>query len=288
MRRLLLFILIIINIIILSSCNNENEEIASEKRETSVTPVEIVEVKQGDLTVEKSIYGTVAPIKQMPVMVQQPGEITTLKVENGDKVKKDDHLATIKTAMGSQSIYAPTDGEIAKLHVQENDIQSNEEPLLLIVDLEKLHVSFSVTPTIRELFVKDQSLSLHIDGDKFEGTVLPLDSMPNEQGQYSIIAEIENDAGEVLPGAVAQLILTDKKVKNTIIVPTAAVLSENEESYVFIVKDGSAKQVKVEIKETQSEETAVEADLEKGDQVIINGQFTLSDGSQVDVVKEGK
>src|SRR5690625_3447407 len=138
MRRWLYFLLIILNVIILSACNNAGEENNSDKNEQSVTPVETVEVKQGDLTVDKSIYGTVAPAKQTPVMVQQPGEITTLKVENGDKVKKDDHLATIKTAMGSQSIYAPTDGEIAKLDVQENDIQSNEEPLLLIVDLEQL------------------------------------------------------------------------------------------------------------------------------------------------------
>src|SRR5690625_1574783 len=99
MRRWLYFLLIILNVIILSACNNAGEENNSDKNEQSVTPVETVEVKQGDLTVDKSIYGTVAPAKQTPVMVQQPGEITTLKVENGDKVKKDDHLATIKTAM---------------------------------------------------------------------------------------------------------------------------------------------------------------------------------------------
>jgi len=287
MRRWLYFLLIILNVIILSACNNAGEENNSDKNEQSVTPVETVEVKQGDLTVDKSIYGTVAPAKQTPVMVQQPGEITTLKVENGDKVKKDDHLATIKTAMGSQSIYAPTDGEIAKLDVQENDIQSNEEPLLLIVDLEQLHVSFSVTPTMRDLFEKDQNISLEIDGEDFDGTVLPLDSLPNEQGQYSVIAKVDNEQ-EILPGAVAQLIITDKKVKDTTLVPTAAILTENEESYVFIVKDGLAERVVVEIKETQSEETAVVADLEKGDQIIVNGQFTLSDGSEVEVVKEGK
>jgi len=287
MRRWLYFLLIILNVIILSACNNAGEENNSDKNEQSVTPVETVEVKQGDLTVDKSIYGTVAPAKQTPVMVQQPGEITTLKVENGDKVKKDDHLATIKTAMGSQSIYAPTDGKIAKLDVQENDIQSNEEPLLLIVDLEQLHVSFSVTPTMRDLFEKDQNISLEIDGKNFDGTVLPLDSLPNEQGQYSVIAKVDNEQ-EVLPGAVAQLIITDKKVKDTTLVPTAAILTENEESYVFIVKDGLAERVVVEIKETQSEETAVVADLEKGDQIIVNGQFTLSDGSEVEVVKEGK
>src|SRR5690625_5908874 len=95
--------------------------------------------------------------------------------------------------MGSQSIYAPTDGEIAKLDVQENDIQSNEEPLLLIVDLEQLHVSFSVTPTMRDLFEKDQNISLESDGKNFNGTVLPLDSLPNEHGQNSVNAKVDNE-----------------------------------------------------------------------------------------------
>src|SRR5690625_2875116 len=244
MRRSLFFLFMLINVIILSACANGDEENNTDKNEQTVTPVETAEITTGDLTVEKSIYGTVAPAKQVPVMVQQPGEITTLKVENGDKVKKDDHLATIKTAMGSQSIYAPVDGEIAKLSVQENDVQSNEEPLLLIVDVEQLHVSFSVTSTIRDLFEKEQTISLKIDEKKFDASVLPLDLLPNDQGQFTVEAEIDNDEGAILPGAVAQLMITDKKVKDTILVPTAAIMTENEESYVFIVNDGLAERVK--------------------------------------------
>src|SRR5690625_7821915 len=99
--------------------------------------------------------------------------------------------------------------------------------------------------------------------------------------------KVDNEQ-EILPGAVAQLIITDKKVKDTTLVPTAAILTENEESYVFIAKDGLAERVVVEIKETQSEETAVVADIEKGDKIIVNDKFTLSDGSEVEVVKEGK
>lgn len=221
-------------------------------------------------------------------MIEQPGEVSTLKVENGDEVKKDDHLATIKTQMGNQAIYAPTDGEIAHLNVQEDAFQSNEDPFVLIVDIEQLQANFAVTSTTRKHFKKDQKMDIVIDDETYEANVLAVDTMPNETGQYPILVEIDNEERTILPGMTTKLIVPDKRVKDTIIIPTDAVMTESDESFVFIVSDDTAKKIIVDIKETQSEQTAVEADLEKGDQVIVNGQFTLSDGSKVEVVKEGK
>src|SRR5690625_2327174 len=97
--RKMLFSIFIFHILILSACNESTEPEIN--NEDIVTPVETEEVDTGEFVVEKTVYGHVSPQKQTPVMLEQPGEITTLKIENGDEVKKDDHLATIKTPMGS-------------------------------------------------------------------------------------------------------------------------------------------------------------------------------------------
>jgi len=286
MRRAFFSIIMFSIFIFVVACSDTKD--TTEKNEEIITPVEVASVETGDFVVGKTMYGHISPIKQTPVMVQQPGEIRTLKVENGDEVKKDKHLATIRTPMGNQTIYAPTEGEIAHLNVQEGAFQSNEEPLAMIVDLDTLKISFTVSSTTREQFKKDDKIKVFIDEKEYEATVLPVDTLPNETGQFLVEAKIENKEHDILPGMTGQIAVTDKKVKDTIIVPTEAIMTENEQDFIFLVQDDVAKIVNVEIVETQTDKTAIKAELKKGDQIIVNGQFTLSDGSKVEVVKEGK
>src|SRR5699024_8880825 len=219
MRKLLLSLFIILNAFLLSACN-EAEEQETNNKETLATPVEAEEVDTGDFVVEKSVYGQISPVKQTPVMVPQPGEVSVLKVENGDKVDKDDHIATIKTQMGNQAIYAPVAGEIAHLGAKENSFQSNEEPIALVVDLEKVDANFSVTASTREQLDQDKKVNVYIDEKKYEGTVAAIDPMPNEAGQYPIAVELDNEDRNIAPGMAAKLIVPDKRMKDTIIIPT--------------------------------------------------------------------
>lgn len=277
--------LLLLSVIVLAACGDKNDEV--EKSEERAIPVEVTEVEKGDFTVKKSVYGRTQPSKQTPIMVEQPGEISTLKVENGDEVNKDNHLATITTAMGSQTINAPVSGTVAKLNVQEKAFQSNEDPLMVIIDADKIHAAFQVTEGVRSLYKKGDKATVYIDDEKYEGKVLAIDSLPDDSGQYPLHIEIDNKDKEILPGVAIKLEATDKKVKDTLIVPTDAIVSETDGKFVFLADGDKAKKVEVEIKETQSEKSAITGDLKKGDQVIVKGQFTLADESKIEV-KEGK
>lgn len=288
MRKLVSGFIIFLTIsLLLVACGQDDSENKSETEKETVTPVETVVAQSGDLIINKTVYGRTSPIKQVPVLLQQAGEIDVLKVENGDYVNKDDHIATIKTAMGSQKINAPKAGEIANLQASEGMFVSNEDPLALIVDLDELNITFSVTSDIRELFKKEQKLDVSIEDNKYKATIATIDTMPDETGLYPIEAKVENKDNVILPGMIAQLIVPEKKVKKTIIVPTEAIITESDDTFIFVVDDAVAKKVAVEVKETQSEQTAIKGDVNKNDQIIVSGQLTLSDGSKVNVVKEG-
>lgn len=285
MRKWLFFIVMIISIIMLAACGEDNE---NEETEDRVTPVETDKVKKGDFTVDKSMYGRISPMTQVPVMLQAPGEVKTLKVENGEEVAKDRNLATVRTQAGDQTIKAPRAGTVAQLNISEGAFQSNEEPLLMIVDLNKVKVSFQVASNAKKQFKTDQKIDVYIDDKKYEAKVLPVDSLPGESGQFTIEAEIDNEKEEITPGMTGRVVIADKKVKDTLIVPTEAIMSEYEEDYVYIVKDNIAEKVSVEVVETQTDKTAVKGDLKKDEEVITSGHFTLTDESPVEVVKDGK
>src|SRR5690625_6384226 len=127
MKKVCSSIAILLLIGVLSACNQNDNTI--EDQDDVVIPVEIVEATEGDLVTEKLLYGRTAPIHTTPIMIQMPGEIDELEVENGDQIEEDDLIATLKTQAGQQNIEAPNKGEIVQLEVEEGDLVTDAEPL---------------------------------------------------------------------------------------------------------------------------------------------------------------
>lgn len=279
--------LVISSLLIFAGCDqSENQTDDGQSEKETAIPVKTGEVETGKFYSEKSVYGKIAPEKQTPIMLEQPAELKTLKVENGDEVKEDDHVATIKTQEGERQINAPKDGIVAQLDSSEGATVSNEDPLMVIVDLDKLTASFSVTNTMRDLFEKGDEVSIYVDDEKYEAKIQGMDTLPNDAGQYPIKANFDNEDEEILPGMSAQLIAKKLEEKDTIIIPTDAVVTETDEDFVFVVDGDKAKKVDVKVQHTQSDKTAVKAAIDEKDELVIEGQHTLADGSRIDI-KEG-
>lgn len=285
MRKFYMLIALMCVVTVLAACGNNDNDNAENEEDDTVTPVEVEKVEKKDFKVSRSVYGNTEPQKQSPLQVEEPGELKTLKVSNGDEVKKDEHVATLKTASGEQELEVPEKGEVAKLDVSEGDMVSDEDPLLVVNDTDKLKATFSLTGDNQKHFEKDDKANLYIDDEKYEGKVVSVDSLPNDVGQYDVKVEMDND-DDILAGTSAKLEIKETREKDTLIVPTDAIVSETDEDFVFIAEDNQAKKVEVDITETQTDQTAVDADLKKDDEVIVKGQFTLTDEADIDV-KEG-
>lgn len=269
----------------LTACN-QNEE-TEHNQEENIIPVETVEVTEGDLVIEKSLYGRTEPTRLTPIMVQMPGEIDDLEVENGDQVEEGDIIATLKTQVGKQNIEAPRKGEVIQLESEEGDLVTETEPLAMIIDLTEIKVNFTVTSHLRSLLEKESKLTTEINDEKYTAEVTMVGTMPDETGLYPVEAKIENEDNKILPGMIAVMQIPEKRIKQALILPTEAIVEESDSTYIYLVEDDSVVKTEITVLETQSDKTAIEAEIEIGDQVVINGQLTIEDGSKVNVVKEG-
>ncbi|CDQ38334.1 efflux RND transporter periplasmic adaptor subunit [Virgibacillus salexigens] len=284
MKKIGISIAAILLITLLGACNQQADDDEQEQEE-KVIPVETEEATEGDIVIEKTIYGRTAPSASTPVMVQNPGEIDSLEVQNGDQVEEDDVIATIQTPAGKQNIRASKAGEIAQLSVSEGGIASTEEPLAIITDLQTIQLNFTVTSDVRGLVEREDKLNVDIDGNQYKAEVSSVGTMPDDTGLYPIEATVNNDEEDLIAGLTAKLHIPEERINSAIIVPTEAIEEANNESFVYVIKDNEAIRTVVTPKETQSDKTAIEGEVKAGDQIVINGQLSLSDGSQVNVVK---
>ena len=98
---------------------------------------------------------------------------------------------------------------------------------------------------------------------------------------------IDNDSEILRPGMFADIEIELKNI-NAIVVPSIAVLKQEgtNNRYVFINENGIAKQIQVEIGKRFDEMVElITKDLKVGDELIIEGQANLLDGSKINIIK---
>lgn len=286
MKRILFGIIAILLIALLAACTEEEDTNENEEEEETEIQVETVEATEGDLVIDRSVYGRTSPSSTAPVMVQSPGEIDTVEVENGDQVEEDDLIASLATAAGTQDITASAAGEITNLEVSEGDMVGTEEPLAVVADLDSMTLTFTVTADVQKLFSTEDTLDVVINDNEFEAEITAVNKMPDDTGLYPVEATIGNEEGDLLPGMVAEMSVPENKIEEAIIVPTEAITRVDDEAFVYVIDDEqAANQTSVTIQESQSDETAIEGEVQDGDEIVVDGQLTLTDGDAVNVVE---
>ena len=286
MKRLLSVGFIMLLSIVLIACSDGNENNES-TNEAEVVSVEVTEIALDDLVVSRHITGRVGVRNQDPLMLSGPAEVEEVHVKNGDTVEEDDDIVTVKTEMGEQVLKAPADGVVAQFTARKGNTLSGEDPVAIIVDLEEMEAQFQMSRQTRDLLKADDKVNIFHGDDKISATVDPLEVLPNDAGQFDVVVTFNNEKTKLAAGDVVKLEVVEDRVKDTLVIPTDALLTEDDQSYVFVVDGSKAKRVDVEVIELQSDLVAVEGDLEEADEIVVRGQFLLEDGTEVTVEKEG-
>ncbi len=175
---------------------------------------------------------------------------------------------------------------------KKSDIQ---EPVIHIGNPKELVVSGKLSEYDTLKVKKGQKVTLTSDviQDKtWKGTVSAVGLVPDQQDnaaaaagtdqavQYPLQVKIKGDLPEGKPGfKFIMNIETDKRKTNTL--PSKAVKKEDDQYYVYTVKDGKAKRVDVKIGEVTDDVTEIKEGISKDDQVILNPADDLADGTEV-------
>lgn len=187
-------------------------------------------------------------------------------------------------------IVSPGNGVVANVGAHEGELVSGQAPLLVIVSDDSLLFQASVSAGQLPLFTPGEEVEVlfPVSGETRLGTVRPLPVAAGQTGLYNVEIAIDNNGLGILPGVPAKVLLPNVLASDALLVPTDAIVENGSEPHVFAVRDGSAVQIPVRILHTQTDLTAVEAELAEGDQVVVRGQLTLTDGASVIVMEGGR
>ncbi|NIA13633.1 MAG: efflux RND transporter periplasmic adaptor subunit [Nitrospiraceae bacterium] len=196
-------------------------------------------------------------------------------------------LELVRIQIEKSVLKSPIDGIIDTLFKDQDEFTDTGSALMRIVQVHKVKVRVGIPERDVAYFAKGDSVTVTLDalqGREFPGKIHCIGTTA-EAATLTFIAEIEvdNAEGAIKPGMIARATLVRRTFPDSIVVPIFAVLSVENERFVFVENDGVAEGRRIEIGVLASDKVQVVDGLSAGDRLIVVGQRDLRPGDRVNV-----
>jgi len=210
--------------------------------------------------------------------------------------KVENQLCTTRAAMEDAmlnlsrcSITAPMSGVIRRLDLKKGLMLSVGDPMaeLLRIDRVKAVIGIPESDVAAVRGLDSVELTIQaLEDRRVTGRKFFLSSSPDNQARlYRLELAVDNPRGEILPGMFLRADIVKKTMEQAVIVPLYAVLTRNDEHFVFVEKNGKAEKRLVTLGIMEQWLAQVTQGLAVGERVIIEGQRDVEAGQQVNPVK---
>jgi len=211
------------------------------------------------------------------------------------KAELDSATATLKQAQADYQlaqldasnlvVKAPIDGIVGTLPITVGSNISTSTEVTTLINLSTMKVKTQATESQVGMFKNGQTVDVQIPSAdvKTKGTITSVSPLADDTKSYPIEIQIPNPDLTLKVGMIASVEMTGELHK-ALVVPREAVISQNKGNFVFVVEQDKAKQVHVELGESDGTKVEILKGLTGTETVVVKGQNTLSDGSTVTVI----
>src|SRR5882672_7092840 len=191
-------------------------------------------------------------------------------------------------------VTAPISGRVGlRLVVVGNIAHATDSTgLLVITQLQPIAVIFSLPqdqlPQVASRLQRGEQLVVDAydrdDSTKIEsGKLLTIDNeIDTTTGTYKLKSVFSNDRNTLFPNQFVNVHLLADVKRNLVIVPAPAIQRGPQGTYVYVVQtDNTVKIQSVTIAQSTADKVGLSAGVNPGDNVVVDGQDKLQDGSKI-------
>lgn len=207
-------------------------------------------------------------------------------------------VETARLDLSYTVIRAPISGRTGAVLVRVgNLVKANQSPLVVINQIHPILVRFSVPGRVLPLvqqYSADRPLEVVVESVEGEGgaaergTLTFVDNTVDPQtGTVLLKAHFDNEDQALWPGEYVQVSLQLYVQEDAVLVPSAAPVTEQSGSFVFVVDSaGTASRRQVELGRSLDGRIIVDHGLQPGERVVTDGQSRLYPGASVAIRSE--
>jgi multidrug efflux system membrane fusion protein len=197
--------------------------------------------------------------------------------------------------LGFCHIVAPINGRTGlRLVDQGNLVQTSDASgIVVITQLKPITVLFTLPqqdwPQIQQLIASGSKLSVLATGDGpaplDQGTLAVVDNqIDSATGTIKLKASFPNQTLALWPGQFVNVRLLVQVRKQGVIVPASVVQRGPQGAFAFVIEDNATvKAAPIQVAQIDAGYALIDRGLTPGQQVVVDGQYKLEDGSKVSI-----
>src|SRR5437588_817630 len=204
------------------------------------------------------------------------------------------HLATLDAQLGYATIRAPITGFVTDQFQYQGEFAASGAKLVNIADVSEVIVKAPFPDTVvSQLKVGDPAKVLPTDApsEEMKGKVSLVGRSSDPTNRtVEVWVTLANGAGHLRANGAAQLTISANSKSDAIIVPASAVTIEasNADEGTVMVVDAQniVHETKVKVGIRTTDKMEITEGLQGGETVVIEGNFSLPDGTKVEIARE--
>ncbi len=272
MKKKILIILAIVLIVIVCvlvklSSGEETEKIVT-------TNENVEEITRRDIVTTLTASGEVKSETTEKIALNTNYYFLTMCVEKNELVRAGSNLLKYKNG---KYVTAPYDCVVTDYYVPEVNGKITDSSYINISSLEDLYMDINIGEDELSKVSIGQSVDIVANYDEnktYTGTISKISDIgtsENNRTTFAAIASVKNDDSLKI-GMSAVCTITIDKTENVVSVPIAAIFTENDEKYVYVLNGEEKVKTKIETGKADANYVQVISGLNEGDKVYYETQ----------------
>lgn len=204
-------------------------------------------------------------------------------------LQKEAEIEQLEYHIKQKKVLAPFSGFVSKEHTQVGEWITEGGPVITLLDLERIRITVDVPERYAVMLTPEAKVKVlvkSISNDPFSGRIYALLPQADQNSRtFPVWINLVNPEFKIKSGMEAVVTFNLAHKKNALLIPKDAIVTAGENRLIFVVADGKAAAIPVNILGYYDGDVAVVGDLKPGEQVVIRGNERLRPGQAVTVLK---
>ncbi|MDD3907612.1 MAG: efflux RND transporter periplasmic adaptor subunit [Bacteroidales bacterium] len=234
---------------------------------------------KSQLDIQKQIHKRQSELLKVNGISQNDYEATGLQV-NSLIADIEEQKAQIRKT----EVLAPFDGVIGLRNISVGAIVSSSTPVATIRSESHLKLDFFIPEKYGSAIKKGMKVKFSLSGNdkQYDATVLATErGISEDTRNLKARAVVSSRSEDLIPGAFANVTLRLGENKTALVIPTQAIIPQENEKQVIVAKKGKAHFIFVKTGIRKATGIEITEGIQPGDTIITNGVLFLKEGSKL-------
>lgn len=240
----------------------------------------------GEIERHLQVYGRLVtpPDQHVHIRARFPGIVREVRVNVGDRVKKDQILAVIESNQSLQTyqVRSPIEAVVQSRMTNVGEI-TGEASLFTLVNNDRLWAELKVFPGQRFEVNVGQDVHISHNNHTHEGQIATVTPASGEEPFVLARVSLPNRDGDMAPGDLVSGQIDAEKVKVPLLVDNRALQTVHDQTVVFVVNDEVYQAHPVELGRSDGDRSEVLSGLHPGDRYVVQNSYLI----KADLLKSG-